>query len=120
MPGVSKFVYKGKEIIFVDYRGCTDEKDMINIFREAVRIITSSPKNGSVLINFKDAFQTPNYMKEARQLTYLTQNFVYKRAVVGIDNPSRLILLNETNRLLGEKSIRPFKTMKEAKEWLVK
>ena len=119
MPGVSKIVYKGKEIIFVDYRGCTDENDMINLFREATRTITGFGKDSLVLINFEGGYQTPNYMKKAEQLARKTQNYVKKRAIVGINNPARLILLNESNRLLGEKKIRPFKNMKKAKEWLV-
>ena len=119
MPEVNKIVYKGKEIIFVDYRGCTDEKDTINISREATRVITSSPKGSLVLINFEDAYQTPNFKKEVEQQSHQTQNFVKKRAIVVKINAPRLILLNAFNRLLGKKQLKPFKALKEAKEWLV-
>ncbi len=119
MPGVSKIVYKGQDIILVDYRGCTDENEMIRIFRQAADMISKHPEGIPVLINFEGAYQTPNYMKEARQLTKQTQPYVTKRAIVGLDKPPRLIILNAFNRLLGEKKIRPFNSITEAKEWLV-
>ena len=120
MPGVSTIVYRGKNIVLVDYRGCIHEKEMINIFRQAAKIIADHPEGIAVLINFEGAYQTPNYMKEARQITKQTQKFVTKRAIVGLDNPTRLIILNTFNRLLGEKKIKPFRTIKDAKEWLIK
>ncbi len=120
MPDVSKIVYKGKDIILVDYQGCTDEKEMISIFRKAAEVITGFPEGILALINFEGAFQTPNFLKEARQLAKQTQNYVIKRAIVGMNRPTRLIMLNAFNRLLGKKQMKPFKTLKEAKEWLVK
>ena len=119
MPNVSKIVYKGKDILLVDYRGSADEDEMIATFRKAEKVISDYPEGILVLINFEGAYQTPNYMREARQITKQTQKFVIKRAIVGLDNPTRLIILNIFNRLLGEKRIRPFKSLKEAKEWLV-
>ena len=120
MPDVSKIVYKGKDIILVDYRGCADESEMISTFRKAANIIFNYPSGVLVLINFEGAYQTPNYMKAAREISKQTQPFVKKRAIVGLNNPSKLIILNTYNRILGEKPIKPFKTPKEAKEWLVK
>jgi len=120
MPDVSKIVYKGKDIILVDYRGCVDESEMISTFRQAAKIIVGFPGGVSVLINFEGAYQTPNYIKAAKEITKQTQPLVKKRAIVGLNNPSRLIILNTFNRILGEKPIKPFKTLKEAKEWLVK
>ncbi len=119
MPGVSKIVFKKKDIVLVDYKDCTDEKEMIRIFREAAKLITSFQEEILVLINFEGAYQTPNYMKEAKQIMKETQPFVIKRAIVGLNNPAKLILLNAFNELLGKKKIKPFKTLQEAKEWLV-
>ena len=92
---------------------------MIRIFREAAKQITGFPEGVLVLISFEGAYQTPNYMKEAKQIMKETQPFVLKRAIVGLNNPSKLILLNAFNKLLGKKKIKPFKTLQEAKEWLV-
>jgi hypothetical protein len=119
MPNVSKIVYKGKDIVLVDYRGCLDEDEMIATFRKAEKVISGYPQGILILINFEGAYQTPNYMKEAKKITKQTQKYVIKRAIVGLDSPTRLIILNTFNRLLEEKSIRPFKSMKAAKDWLV-
>lgn len=120
MPGISTSVYKGKTILVVNYKGCSDEREMIGLFSKVVDKIKEYKQGILVLINFRGAFQTPQFIENAKEFAKLTQPFVIKRAIVGIENPNQLILLNMTNQLLGDKTIKPFKTLKEAKEWLVK
>jgi len=119
MPGINTTVYKGKTILVVDYRGCADENEMVDLFTQAVSKIKEYSQGILVLINFEGAFQTPKFIETAKEFTVETQPFVIKRALVGLNNSKRLILLNLTNKLLGEKKIRPFETIKEAKDWLV-
>ena len=92
MPGVSKIVYKEKEIIYVDYQGCSDENEMIGIFRQAAALTTNYPNGIPVLINSEGVYQTPNFLREAGKIGKQTQPYVTKRAIVGIKSPASLIL----------------------------
>lgn len=118
MAGVTRIQHKGREILFIDYKGCRSEDEMIEILKEAQQMIIADNKEYLQLTDITDAFATPSYMKEAKKVAKDTPKLARKRAIVGIDSPGRKILLKGYNLILGKEAIRPFDEMEKAKDWL--
>jgi hypothetical protein len=59
-------------------------------------------------------------MKEAKKIAKETPKLAKKRAIVGINSNSRTILLKAYNLVLGsQNAMKPFRSLEEAKEWLI-
>ena len=71
MTNVTKKMYKGKEILYVDYRGL-NESHMIQALKQAESIILSENKPHFQLSNITDARATPEFMKAAKEFGKLT------------------------------------------------
>lgn len=120
MSQVSKIQHKGKEILFIDYKGSKSVEEMVEVLREAQQIIIMDNKPYLQLTDLSQAFATPEYMNEAKKIAKETPKLATKRAIVGINSPGRKILLKAYNLILGKEAIQPFDTLEEAKDWLVK
>ena len=120
MAGVEKIIHKGKEVLYIDYHGTRSDEEMIEVLKTAQEIIIKDNKEYLQLTDLRGSFATPGYMKAAKEVAKETPKLAKKRAVVGVDSPARLILLKAYNLILGsETAIKPFKTIEEAKDWLV-
>lgn len=120
MGGVSKITHKGKEIIYVDYRECKDEVEMIEVIQAASDLISHERKENLQLANMTGAFVTAGFMKEAKKIVKSTPKLAKKRAIVGIESAGRLFLLKVYNMVIGSNdAVKPFRTIEEAKDWLV-
>lgn len=118
MPGLQKISYQGKEIIYLDYRGQTEEQ-MIEYLKEAERTILQENKPYLTLTNISEAFATKGFLKQAGKLGERTGHLTIKGAIVGVSGGKR-VLLNVFNRLFaGKKGLKPFDSEKEAMEYLV-
>lgn len=118
MADVSKILHKGKEILLVDYRGCVNEEEMLKIMRKAQQIIIEDNREYLQLVDFRGTIATSIYMNEAKKIAKETPKLATKRAIVGINNKSREILLQVYNLVIGKKGLKPFETLEEAKDWL--
>jgi hypothetical protein len=120
MAGASKITHKGKKILYIDYQGCRTDEQMIEVLHAAVEIVKTDNKEYLQLTDLNNAFISPGYMKEAKQVAKTTPKLAKKRAVVGISSKARLILLKAYNLVLGtSQQVKPFNTIEEAKDWLV-
>lgn len=120
MAGVEKIIHKGKEILYINYQGCKSDQEMIDIMKEAVDIIVKDNKEYLQLTDMTNAFATPGYMKEAKQIAKGTPKLAKKRAIIGINSSARIILLKAYNLIIGsENVIKPFSSLLDAKDWLV-
>lgn len=118
MPGVSKIMHKGKEILFVDYNGTVDDNEMIAILKKAQQIIIKDNKEYLQLVDISNAHATSKYMSEAKQVAKETPKLAIRRAVVGI-TPMKKIILTGYNFIIGGIGLKPFGTLNEAKDYLV-
>ena len=118
MAGVSKINHKGKEILFLDYKGVTDEAKMIAMIKEAQKIVINDNKEYVQLSDITRVFLTPEYMKELKQIAKNTPKLATKRAVVGI-TPIKKIILNTYNLILGKNGLKAFSNLEDAKNWIV-
>jgi hypothetical protein len=117
MNRVQKIQYQGKEIIYINYGGLSEDK-MIEVLNHAERVILSENKPHLQLTNITDAFATPGFMAAAKVFGKKTQSLTNKSAIVGISGVKAL-LLRSYNLVTGEK-LKDFLTEEEAKEYLVK
>ncbi len=117
---VKKVNYNNKEILYVDYRDCKDEDEMITTLVKAQEMIIADNKPYLQLTSLQGAYPTFNFMKKAKQVARDTPKLAIKRAIIGIDSPSRKILLRGYNMIIGGKGLEPFDGEKEAFEWLTK
>lgn len=118
MPGVSKIMHKGKEILFIDYNGTADDNEMIAILKKAQQIIIQDNREYLQLVDISNAHATSKYMTVAKQVAKDTPKTATKRAIVGI-TPMKKILLSGYNFIIGGIGLKPFTTLEEAKDYLV-
>ena len=116
MP-VSKINHKGKEIIYVDYRG-ESEDAMLDTAANLRKILLEDNKPHLRLVNITDAFATTRFTNYIRQLGKDTKHIPTKAAIVGITGAKKVLLLGY-NRILGG-AMRPFDDEDTAKEYLIR
>ena len=109
--------HKGKELLYCDFRGLSDE-DLIILIRQVDDLITNSGKKDILKINdVRGLFATPSVLPEIKRSSKLLKPYLKKSAYVGITGVKK-ILLEAINRVssIGAK---PFAELEDAKDWLV-
>ncbi|MEP1033842.1 hypothetical protein [Ekhidna sp.] len=116
MPKIQKITHKGKEIVYVDYRG-QSEAEMLETATSLREYLISSPGHHLRLVNITNTPATRKFTAYIRELGKETKDVPVKGAVVGITGAKK-VLLSGYNRLLGG-AMRPFDDEEVAKEYLV-
>ena len=116
MPAINKINYKGKEIIYIDYRGLTED-EMIDLAQSLRDYLKTEPGHHLRLVNISDTPATRKFTSYIRQLGKDTKHIPVKAAIVGITGAKK-VLLSGYNRLLGG-AMRPFDSEEDAKEYLI-
>ena len=117
MAGFSIIECKGKEIMYLDYRGM-NEKQMIQTVEEATERSLQDNKPRLLLANASGTFVLPNFLKKAKEDGKRTKHLTLKSAIVGIEGAKK-VLLKFHNLFVGSEMV-PFHDEEEAKEWLIK
>lgn len=116
MAGMQKISHKGKEIIYIDYRG-QSEGEMLATAKELKDFLLSDPGHHLRLVNISDTPATRKFTAFIRELGKETRHVPVKGAIVGITGAKK-VLLSGYNRLLGG-AMRPFDNEETAKEYLI-
>lgn len=119
MPGVEKINYKGKTIIFADYKGCDNEEKMLAVLYQMRDKVSAHQGEYYQLSDITGCFLTPKYMEEVKKVANNTKQSAVKRATVGFDNIAKKILLKMYNLLIAKNGLEPFDDLQKAKDWLV-
>ncbi|MBN2006103.1 MAG: hypothetical protein JXA21_22290 [Anaerolineae bacterium] len=110
--------YKGKRILYVDFRGLRNEGMLENLELEA-KMLAETPGKVLVLGNFEGTRASNAFMDRLKQLgKEVIEDKVARNAVLGVTGLKE-ILMRAYNAVTGGKA-RPFATEAEALEWLVK
>jgi hypothetical protein len=117
MGAVKKITYKGKEIIYFDFRECAEE-EMIQLLDQGQEMIVHDNHKTLRLTNLHRAYATNTFMARANAFGKATKHLTQKAALVGITGAKK-VLFKAYNFLIGE-AARAFDTEEEAKEWLIK
>ena len=115
MQEIQKITYNGKEIIYVDYRGLTEDQ-MLELAGSLRSYLLSNPHFHLRLVNITDTPATRKFTTFIRQLGKETKHIEVKAAIVGITGAKK-VLLAGYNRLLGG-AMRPFEDEESAKAYL--
>ncbi|WP_462252798.1 hypothetical protein [Ekhidna sp.] len=116
MPGIQKITHKGKEIIYVDYRGQSEDQ-MLETATSLREFLVGNPGFHLRLVNISDTPATRKFTAYIRELGKETKDVPVKAAIVGITGAKK-VLLSGYNRLLGG-AMRPFDDEETAKEYLI-
>ncbi|MBN2441039.1 MAG: hypothetical protein JXJ04_06825 [Spirochaetales bacterium] len=110
--------FKGKKILYVNYRNVRDKDVAISILKRAVEIERKSEGDLLILQNYEGTYANQEFMGEIKKLGKEVKEKVKKNALVGITGIKK-ILLQTYSAFSGEKNIKTFNTEEDAKEWLI-
>ena len=116
MQEIQKITYKSKEIVYVDYRGLSED-EMLELAGSLRTYLLSNPNFHLRLVNISNTPATRKFTTFIRQLGKETKHVKVKAAIVGITGAKK-VLLAGYNRLLGG-TMKPFEDEETAKEYLV-
>lgn len=111
---------RGKQVLFVDYSGCTSEEDMLATYEEQARIQHGHGQKALVLSDMTGTSIGTAYMKRVTEGGKAHgEQLLEKAAFVGITGLKN-ILLDSYITLSGQKGkVASFATREEALDWLV-
>lgn len=117
MEGIRKVTVENREIIVIDYSGCT-ENEMIKRASHLTEMLVSGNKKCLILSIFNDkSYATPQYMRHVEKLMQENIHLVDKMALTGL-NDTKKLLLKGLNFLL-RKNYRAFDTQEAAIRYLL-
>ncbi len=111
--------YKGKTIYYSDWRNLQDAKTMVEVINYTTQCVVDMDKyNLLEIVDVEGSYALREGLQAAKQSAKTTEKYSGKKALIGINNKAKQILLNLVNQLLGKKMV-AFNTKEEALEWLV-
>jgi len=117
MP-VKYIQYKGKTILYCDFRNLTAEEGIATLDAEAREMKTWKEK-GLILCDYHNSKGTSEFMSHAKKLgKEVFAPMTLKAAAIGVTG-IQSVLLQAYNAFSKDKLV-PFATEEEAKEWLIK
>ena len=113
----SWITYKGKEILYDDYRNLSGEKFSALVDVQVSLTLESGKKNILSLVDVRNSYAIKETVDVFNNAGKVTKGIAIKTAVLGITGVKK-IFLNVINKItnIGAK---PFNTIEEAKDWLV-
>ncbi len=118
MSSLSYQQYKGKNILYIDFRNKRRDQNIATIY-EAAKEVRAWTEKGLILPDFRNAVTTPEFLTHAKQLgleVFAPKSL--KSACIGITGVKKK-LLQEYNTFCNG-SVVSFETEEEAKEWLIR
>jgi hypothetical protein len=113
---LQRIIFKGREIISIDYRYCKEQEPIALTMRHK-ELILSENKESFFLANYEHTYGTAGYMKAAKDFTESTKHLVTKGAFLGITGPKVILLQGIT--FFIDVNFKTFDSEPSALEWLV-
>ena len=118
MERVKWIEHKGKLILYEDFSGLQDAKDIYEVTDTSTALICKQPKASVLLLtNVTGAHYSPSIMKRLRDNTKLTTPYMKAYIIVGVKGLTLVVL--DSVKKFTELDIRTCDTLEEGKEWLV-
>ena len=109
--------YKNKEIIRSDFRGLTDDDDLIAFLSKLFQYMKDIERPVRRLTLIEGVYFTPKVMAQLPKVTNELQSMIIKDAVIGVHGVKR-ILLQAYNAIIPDR-VKAFSNEEDAKDWLV-
>ena len=117
--GVSWIEYKGKKILFSDYRVCHSTDAMLKVLYDEIEILHQQNEKVLVIANYNDCSPTGEYFDAVKKFGKETLKAkTSKTATIGINGVKRL-LFNSYISFTGDYHVRLFNDEETALEWLI-
>jgi hypothetical protein len=113
---LQRIIYKGREIISVDYRHCK-EQQLIGLTMRHKELVLAENKESLFVANYEHTYGTAAYMKAAKDFTESTRHLVKKGAFLGMTGPKVILLQGIT--FFIDVNFKTFSNEVDALEWLV-
>lgn len=112
--------YKGHIIYYSDWTGLQDPPKMVQVIEETTQAVVDLDKYDLLeIVDVSKSFALREGMSAAKVSAQTTEKYSKKKALIGINNKAKQMLLNFVNMILGKKMV-AFETKEEALEWLIK
>jgi hypothetical protein len=108
---------EGKRILYTDFRDCSTEAEMEEIFEKAVQIVLAAPERVLTMNNFEGVSVPGSFVRKMRTRGGDYQHNVRAKAVLGVTGIKRTLL--NTYSVLTGIDARAFATEAEAIAYLV-
>jgi hypothetical protein len=121
VKGAQLIQHKGKEIYFIDYSNIKTSDEFLKTlketgaFREKVKAM--GEKDLLVLVNITDCYLNVEIFDELKKAGRIIREITAKEAIVGITGYKRILL--QILQTLTNLNFQVFKSIEEAKDWLV-
>ena len=123
MPNGARFIdFKGKEIYFVDYTHIKSAEEFLevikgtNAFREKAK--ADGKRNVLMLVDITGSYVYGDTLDALKRAAKLSREITRKEAVVGAAGPKKVLL--RIVQVFTGMQLRPFDSLEEAKEWLIR
>ncbi|MBP1669688.1 MAG: hypothetical protein H6Q21_2054 [Bacteroidetes bacterium] len=123
MPNGARFIdFKGKEIYFVDYTHIKSAEEFLevikgtNAFREKAK--AEGKRNVLMLVDVTGSYVYGETLDALKRAAKLSREITRKEAVVGAAGPKKVLL--RIVQVFTGMQLRPFDSLEEAKEWLIR
>jgi hypothetical protein len=117
----SKWIeHKGKKIVYLDFRECKNEEQLIQVLADAQTLIQAQPEKVVTLSNYDGVSVTAGFLNRLKELgkQAVQTGRIQKLAVLGITELKSVLVQGYLNAT-GQKNTRTFTSEAEALDWLV-
>ena len=108
--------YKEKKILYVDFRGYSDDNERIKLMQKVAEAVANSTEELLTLDDFRGVPLSMEFLNQAKIVGKEVSSKRKKAAILGISG-LRKIFLDAYNLFAGDKMM-PFKTKEEALDYL--
>ena len=111
--------YKGKKILYCDYRLAKSDKELISLYHKQIEILKNTPGKTILLANVSETHAGSDYMNEIK--TYgqdIKKKKIEKTATLGVSGIKK-VLFSAYIAFTGQVN-KAFDNETDAKEWLIK
>jgi hypothetical protein len=117
--GVKWIEHKGKKIVYLDFRECKNEDQLIQVLTEAQTLIQAQPERVVTLSNYDGVSVTAGFLSRLKELgkQAVQTGRIEKLAVLGITEIKSVLVQGYLNAT-GQKNMRTFNNEAEALDWL--
>ena len=118
MDRVRFVTHQGKQILLIDYSGCTRQA-LLDILKESERIVLAQPPDSVLTLADVTGVQvSKDVVDEAKKVAVRERDRVKRAAIVGIESVPKVLF--DSVRTFAAREYHTFATREEAMDWLVK
>jgi hypothetical protein len=118
MERVTLITYKGKEIVSIDFKGLTDDDEIIAFLNELKQYLISLNRPTLQLTDLTGVDFSARVFEMVSQSTYEVAPYIRKDAVLGVKGTKRFLF--QLYNFIVRGNAKLFDDETAAKEWLVK